>query len=153
MSAKTLTAREALRIEYGHSRNMLTPDVIRVGKLSRDLAFELSTGSGIEQGTTLYGVSLVRIIDHDAGRTERDYERSQVFHSLEDAEAYLESLRAPRYRVVSASGEVLHETDDYAGACVAASFAADKRRAFIDVIDYDGRQLTIYRPSCAGAAS
>jgi hypothetical protein len=152
MSAKTLTARQALRIEYGRSRNLLTPDVLRVGKLSKDLVYELSSGSGLER-EPIYGVSLVHVVDHEEGRTERDYERSQVFHSLEDAEAYLESLRAPRYRVVTASGEVLHETDDYTGACVAASFAADTRHAFIDIIDAEGRQLTIYRPSCAGAAS
>jgi hypothetical protein len=95
MSSKILSAREALQIEYGGARNFMTPQVVRVGKLDRDTAYELASGSGFEPGSAVYGVSVVRILSHEARQTERDYDRSSVFSSLEDAEAYVESLRLP----------------------------------------------------------
>jgi hypothetical protein len=87
---RALTAREILRREYGRSRNMMTPDVLKIGKLGRDAAYELSCGSGFEPGTTIYGVSVVRMYD---GTTERDYEASGCFASLDEATAHVERLR------------------------------------------------------------
>jgi len=87
----TLTAREILRIEYGDSRNFLTPHVISRGKLTRLIAYELSSGSGLELGTSIYGVSVVCVLDD--GTTERDYDSSACFSRLELANAHVESLR------------------------------------------------------------
>lgn len=89
----TLSAREILRREYGSSRNMMTPDVIRRGKLGRHTAYELATGYGLEPGSILYGVSVVRVCDD--GSTMRLYDASRVFHGLEDAEGWIQSLREP----------------------------------------------------------
>ena len=75
----SLSAREVLRREYGASRNFLTPDRVEVGKLGRDAAYELASGSGIEPGTVIYGVSVVRVAG-DA--TERDHDASSCFSSL-----------------------------------------------------------------------
>jgi hypothetical protein len=86
----TLSAREILRLEYGDSRNFLTPHRIAIGKLDRATAYELSAGEGIEPGTKLYGISVVRVLN---GATERDYESSCCFSSLEAANEYVEQLR------------------------------------------------------------
>jgi hypothetical protein len=87
--ATTLTARQILAREYGTSRNMLTPHRIAIGKLDRARAYELSAGEGVEAGTKLYGVSVVRVVD---GSIERDYDASCCFSSLEQANEHVERL-------------------------------------------------------------
>ena len=62
---------------------MLTPHVVRVGKIGRDAAYELGSGHGMEPGTTIYGVSVVRVLDE--GTMERDYEASACFSCVQDA--------------------------------------------------------------------
>jgi hypothetical protein len=88
----TLTAREILRREYGASRNFIAPHVIARGKLTPAVAYELAWGDGIEYGTRIYGVSVVRL--HDDGTTERDYDSSACFSRLELANERVASLRA-----------------------------------------------------------
>jgi hypothetical protein len=90
--ATALSAREILKREYGDSRNFLTPHVIARGKLSRSVAYELSSGSGLEPGSTIYGVSVVRL--QEDGTTERDYDSSGCFSSLTAANDHVEQLRA-----------------------------------------------------------
>lgn len=124
----TLTAREILRLEYGDSRNFLTPHVIARGKLRADTAYELSSGEGITPGTRLYGVSVVVV---HASTTERDYESSCCFSSLQAANEYVEELRrgcdmcGRAVRALNAFGYLPHVvydrvcdecTDDLAGA-------------------------------------
>jgi hypothetical protein len=86
-----LSAREILQREYGDSRNFLTPHVIACGKLARHVAYELSSGSGLEPGTSIYGVSVVRLLDD--GTTARDFDSSCCFSSLQAANEHVESLR------------------------------------------------------------
>jgi hypothetical protein len=100
-NATTLTARELLRLEYGDSRNFLTPHVIARGKLDKLSAYELSAGEGIEPGTRLYGVSVVRLVD---GETERDFESSACFSSLEAANEHVEALSSARDAVERCRG-------------------------------------------------
>lgn len=90
----TLSAREILRLEYGDSRNFMTPHRIAIGKLDRTSAYELSAGEGIEPRTKLYGVSIVRVVD---GETERDYDSSACFSTLEAANEHVEQLRSARH--------------------------------------------------------
>lgn len=92
-NATAVTACELLRREYGTSRNMLTPHRIAVGKLGPNAAYEISVGEGIEPGTRLYGVSVVQMVD---GKTERDYEASCCFSTLEAANEHVEALRSAR---------------------------------------------------------
>jgi hypothetical protein len=86
-----LSARELLRLEYGDSRNFMTPHRIAVGKLAPLVAYEVSSGSGLEVGTSIFGVSVVRL--HDDDSTERDYEASACFSSLERTNEHVEHLR------------------------------------------------------------
>jgi hypothetical protein len=98
MQAKAtgLSAREILKREYGSSRNLLTPNVITRGKLDRDTACELSWGHGMEPGSHLYGVTVVRVTSVTDGThvTERDYDASCCFSSLQAANEHIASLRA-----------------------------------------------------------
>lgn len=86
------SAAEILRAEYGTARNFMTPNVVTRGKLTPNVAYELAWGTGLEYGSKLYGVSVVRL--HEDGSTERDYDSSTCFSSLEGANAHVEYLRA-----------------------------------------------------------
>ena len=89
---RTVTAREIIRKEYGSSRNFMTPHKVRCGKISRRVAFELSSGSGLfDRSSTIYGVSFAEITE--SGETIRRTDISGVFDSREDAEAYIEELK------------------------------------------------------------
>jgi hypothetical protein len=88
----THSAREILRREYGALRNFMAPHVIARGKLAPTVAYELAWGEGIEYGSKLYGVSVVRVLDD--GSTERDYDAAACFSSLERAIEHIEYLRA-----------------------------------------------------------
>ena len=88
---RTATAREIIRKEYGSSRNFMTPHKVRCGKISRRVAFELSSGSGLFDHSTIWGVSFAEITE--SGDTIRRTDISEVFDSREDAEAYIEELK------------------------------------------------------------
>jgi len=93
MAERAYSARELLEMEYGSSRNLLTPHRVAIGKLDRTSAYELSAGEGIEPGSRLYGVSVVRLVNR---KTERDYEESCAFSTLAAANAHIEELRSAR---------------------------------------------------------
>ena len=86
------TAREILRAEYGSARNFMTPHVITRGKLARSVAYELSSGNGREWGTSIFGVSVVRV--REDGSTERDYDASCCFSTLDGANEHVRRLTA-----------------------------------------------------------
>lgn len=86
-----LTAREIIKREYGDSKNFMTPGIIRRGKMCRNIAYELSGGTGFEH-ESIYGVSIV-MIDESTGKTERLYNDSHMFHSLDEASAYIEDYK------------------------------------------------------------
>jgi hypothetical protein len=85
----TMTAREILRAEYGDSKNFMTPEVLKVGKIDQGTAYEISSGSGFDPGTTIYGVSIVGV--REDGSTYRS-DASKMFDSLVDARAYIRDL-------------------------------------------------------------
>lgn len=87
----SLTAREAIRKEYGKSRNFMTPNLVRYGKINPTRAYELSWGSGLEPGTRLYGVSVVDIDEN--GETKRRTDLSNSFPSILLAERYISRLQ------------------------------------------------------------
>ena len=83
----TMTARQILRQELGDSKNFMTPGIMRVGKMSRNIAYELSTGRGMDN-EPIYGVTLV-MLDESTGRTERLFDDSQMFESIMEAVCYI----------------------------------------------------------------
>lgn len=71
---------------------MVTPIVIRYGLLPSGAAYELAEGEGIfDRRTTLYGVSVVNVLPD--GSTARDFDKSKMFHTLQDAEEHIRSLK------------------------------------------------------------
>ena len=90
----TLSAQKAISHEYDGARNFITPQVIKYGKINRNLAFELSSGRGIFDDNTMYGVSIVSIISHEYPiETKRMTELSNSFQSRRAADVYIESLK------------------------------------------------------------
>ena len=98
---RTLTAREILKKEYGSSRNFMTPHRVRVGKISRTIAFELSNGSGFCDHATIWGVSFAEIKEN--GETVRRSDISGVFTRRGEALAYIEEIRERERGVLSSS--------------------------------------------------
>ena len=87
---KTYSAREIIKKEYGSSRNFITPKVLGYGKINKNMAYELSSGSGI-YGGTIYGVSVVKLIK--GGKTQRMHDLSSSFKSKYKAKEYIEYLK------------------------------------------------------------
>jgi hypothetical protein len=57
---KKVDAREIVMKEFNGSRNFVTPNVEGYGKISENIAFELSKGKGIfDERQTIFGVSVV----------------------------------------------------------------------------------------------
>ena len=98
---RTLTAREIIRKEYGSSRNFMTPHRVRVGKISKTIAFELSSGRGFCDHTTIWGVSFAEIKEN--GETVRRSDISGVFTRRGEAVAYIEEMREREKGVLSSS--------------------------------------------------
>ena len=84
------SAREMIKKAYGSSKNFMTPNVISYGKIGKDVAYELSSGSGIFT-PMLYGVSVVK--ENPYGGYEKLTNISQSFTSLQEAKAYIEKLK------------------------------------------------------------
>lgn len=84
-----MNAEQIIRKEYGNSGNFMTPNVIEYGKISRNIAYELSSGTGINY-QKIWGVSVVVVKN---GKTERS-ELSKCCHSEKEALDYINELKA-----------------------------------------------------------
>jgi len=91
MQTTKLTAQEIIRLEYGNSKNLMTPTVVSYGKIQGIYAYEISKGRGITD-TVIYGLSVVKY-DPDHKSTERLYEASGCFNSLDEVRAQVKELR------------------------------------------------------------
>lgn len=87
---KIYSANEILRKEYGDSRNFMTPNKVKVGKIAPNIAFELSSGKGIGD-TPLFGVSVASI--DEKGNTKREFDLSKSFGSNKNAEKHIIKLK------------------------------------------------------------
>lgn len=86
-----MSAPAIIRKEYGTSKNFMTPNVIKYGKVRKDIAYEVASGSGIGGGT-MYGVSFVKL--KPDGSTERLYDVSKSFSSMEQVNNYINMLKS-----------------------------------------------------------
>ena len=86
-----LTASEIIRRKYKGNKNFMTPHKLKVGKLNPNVAYELSTGSGLGAGNRLYGVTIVSA--NKSGKTSAQYKLSKAFHNKNEAEAYINKLK------------------------------------------------------------
>lgn len=85
-----LTAREIIHAEYGNSRNFMTPNRIRVGKIAPDLAYELASGKNMDGGP-LYSVTIVEVLAD--GTTERRHDLGACSRSYASVIDYIDDLR------------------------------------------------------------
>lgn len=90
MRKQTKTAREILRMEYGASKNFMTPNILKMGKLNQNVAYELSQGRGFDNDN-IYGVSLASY-NQRKGKTRRLGNISQMFHTKIEAHSYIDNL-------------------------------------------------------------
>lgn len=95
-----MNAREIIRAEYGSSRNFFTNHRVKVGSIKRgQIAYELSWGTGILQGTYCAGVSVASVVCPWSGKTKREHDMSTSFSAgtlgdaLKKARAYIEELK------------------------------------------------------------
>ena len=87
---KPLTASEIIRRKYKGNKNFMTPNKLKVGKVNKNVAYELSTGLGM--GNRLYGVSVVSA-NPKTLKTTALYKKSKAFGSKKEAEAYIRRLK------------------------------------------------------------
>jgi len=86
-----LTASEIIRRKFKGQRNFMTPTKLKVGKLNPNVAYELSTGSGLGHGNRLYGVTVVSA--GKSGKTNSQHNLSKAFGNKNEAEAYINGLK------------------------------------------------------------
>lgn len=88
-----LSAGQLFRLQFGSgscSRNFVTPERLRLFKLSRSVAVELSTGDIF--GDKLYGVTTVCLKPN--GDTRKGKGSSQCFDSRRQAERHIDRITA-----------------------------------------------------------
>lgn len=98
------SARELIRMEYGSSKNFMTPNVIERRKNGRHRAIEIASGTGFNQ-EPIYGVS---IVDHfpQNDTTTRRRDLSQCFQSRGAALLYANKLQMRTVYPVLSRGAV-----------------------------------------------
>lgn len=82
-----MTPKETFKKVFGKSTNFMTPNVIRYGRISNNLVYELSWGNVLNGD--MYGVTVIKNDSYDDYYT--DY--SKALHSRTEAEEYIEELK------------------------------------------------------------
>lgn len=90
-----LTPKQIIRMEYGDSKNFMTPKIRKTAMLvettEKAVAYEISEGRGLN-GDKIFGISLV-LYDCNSGETERLSDFCELRPSLESAKEALPSIR------------------------------------------------------------
>ena len=86
-----MQARDMIREAYGTSPNFITPPSEASGMISPTIGYELSSGSGIDRETTLYGISVVERLSN--GDVVARYDLSDCKHSRVEAVRYIKELK------------------------------------------------------------
>ena len=86
----TKTARFIIRKEYGDSKNFMTDRVLKMGKINKNMAYELSSGRGFTDNI-IYGISIVELLAD--GKTKRRTDLAECCYSINEAESYIRDLK------------------------------------------------------------
>jgi hypothetical protein len=89
--AESMTATEILNRAYKGNKNIMTPNVISIGKLDYHTAYELSTGRGMDN-QEIFGVTIVKY-DSKTGEYKPQYEQSRLFQNRKEAEEYISKMK------------------------------------------------------------
>ena len=86
-----MQAMDMIREAYGTSPNFMTPTYETSGMISPTIGYELSSGSGIDRNTSLYGISVVERLSN--GDVVARYDLSECKHSRAEALRYIRELK------------------------------------------------------------
>lgn len=85
-----LTAKQILTREYGDSKNFMTPTIESIGKISSNIAYEISSGLGMSN-QKIYGLSIVEY-DPETNTTKRGIGPAGCFQSLRAAQQAIDDF-------------------------------------------------------------
>ena len=92
---QTKPAGEIIEHEYGDSKNFMTPRVLKYGKISRTIAYEIAQGEGFEH-ETIYGISVAEwtgVKDHRGKYTIRRTDLSKLCYNQGEIDKYIRELQ------------------------------------------------------------
>ena len=85
------SAKEIFKIEYGNSKNFMTPNILKVGKINHNLAFELSRGTGFkneeifdstDQGDKLEIQSIRNVLESNGKMIVKNITKKRIFEAI-----------------------------------------------------------------------
>jgi len=82
-------AKEFFKLAYGGSKNAMSDKILKYGLINSGLAYEISSGLGLEQNIT-YAVSFVKA---EANEIKGENTLFRTFNSLIDAKQYIKELK------------------------------------------------------------
>ena len=85
-----MNAIKILKKEFDHSKNFITPNILKIGKINKMMAFELSSGKFMNE--MIYGVTIVELIEKENKTIRRD-DLSECFKTMSEAKKYIKNLR------------------------------------------------------------
>lgn len=109
---KTLTARQIIRKEYGNkSKNFMTPKIIGYGKIHKNMAYEISKGSGFNHDV-IYGLSIASYIPEE-NKTSRELSLSKCFFNINNLWDYIDELKNIHESFIKESGNGSKTIEEY----------------------------------------
>ena len=85
-----IDAHKAIKVAYNGALNWVTPNVLEIGNVGDNIAYEISYGECM--GSTIYGVSVVSYtVEHGYNR---ELDLSKVCFSRDEAVEYITELQA-----------------------------------------------------------
>ena len=103
-----LTARQIIRKVYGKPSNSIYPNLISIGKINREMAYELRSGEGAP-GKTLYHVSIA-VYNQDTREIKRASSLNEQFNTLALAKKYIQALKHSKGKAKSGDRSNLRGT-------------------------------------------
>ena len=85
-----MNAIKILNKEYVNPKNLITPYILKIGKINKTMAFELSSGKFMNE--MIYGVTIVELIEKENKTIRRD-DLSECFKTMSEAKKYIKNLR------------------------------------------------------------
>ena len=87
----SVSASVIFRRKFKGRKNFMTPDREKMGKINKNVAFEIASGRGFSGGK-MYGVTVVSV-NPKTGRTMSQDKLSDAFESRAKADAHINKLK------------------------------------------------------------
>jgi hypothetical protein len=96
----TLNAQSILYKTFKGDPNFITPITVKIGKIHKLIAYEISTNNYTGDFDKIYGVSICAV-DETGYRLDISRKYSQSFSTLTDAKEYVKILRGKSEEILS----------------------------------------------------